>query len=1092
MLILHRAERSGTLADALGQVLSTPLADPFTREIVSVPAKGVERWLNQRLSTVLGTSTGDGIAANIDFPTPTRLVDTAISAASGLEADDDPWSPGRVLWATLAVIDDSLSEPWCAVLARHLGYDSSTGSTEGYRAGRRWATAAHVTDLLRGYAAARPQMLIDWSAGAYTDGVGESLPSDLLWQAELWQRLRTRIGSPSPAERLGEACDALRRQPDLVDFPERLSLFGPTRLSADQLQVVSALATGRDVHLWIPHPSPAMWTSLATKPTHLRRSADNTALDVPHPLLSSLARDVRELQVRLGSLDVEDVHHEAVDAPATLLGRIQDDIRLDRTPTTSATLDGTVQVHACHGAPRQVEVLRECLLHLFTEDPTLEPRDVLVLCPDVETYAPLVRATFGQGLLGHPGHRLRVRLADRGLRQTNPLLASVATFLELAEGRVTASQVLDLATSAPVRTMFRFTDDDLERLREWTHASGARWGIGSRQREAYGLGDFPQNTFNTAVDRILLGVAADETDNSWLDLALPLDDVDGNDIDLAGRFAEMVDRLAVVLRDLQGPQTVSDWIRVLRRSLDLLTDVRVADQWQVAGAHRELADATEHGATTELRLADVRAMLASRLAGRPTRANFRTGELTVCTMVPMRSVPHRVVVLLGLDDDVFPRTSNTDGDDVLARNPLVGERDLRSEDRQLLLDAVMSASDRLLLFYTGADPVSGVSKPPAIPLSELLDVVTLTAGADPVQRHPLQPFDPRNFDAVTPFSFDTGALAGARASRRPSEPIPPFLPSPLPEMPTGDVNLSDLVAFVQNPTQAFLRQRLRFRVPEVDDDIADALDVELAPLSRWNIGDRMLSAVLGGTELSEFAAAEWRRGTLPPFKQGARQLNFIESGVMALAAASRSVHVGAPTSVDVAVDLGDGRRITGTIPGIHGYVVARTRYSTLGPKHRLEAWVHLLALSAYAPDGIWEAVTTGKGKRSIPISRSTMSAPAHAVDILRQLVDLRDRGMAAPLPMATDSTAVYAERRARGVNADAALTAASETFSDKFGDNTDRSIVYVYGKSPTLASLGDGPPEGDEASWSDDPTRFGALAFRLWRPLLDRETQGQP
>jgi exodeoxyribonuclease V gamma subunit len=1092
MLIVHRAERSGTLADALGQVLSTPLDDPFTREIVSVPAKGVERWLNQRLSTLLGTSAGDGIAANIDFPTPTRLVDTAISAAGGMDPDDDPWSPGRVLWALLAVIDESLGEPWCAVMAKHLGYDPEAKTFGGYRAGRRWATAAHVADLFRGYAAARPRMLIDWSGGALTDGAGAPLAPDLAWQAELWSRLRSRIGSPSPAERLGDACDTLRSRPELVDLPERLSLFGPTRLSYEQLQVISALAANRDVHVWIPHPSPAMWTSLATAPAHVRRSEDGTALAVGHPLLSSLARDVRELQVRLGPHDVTDIHHVGDDTRSTLLGRMQDDIRHDRAPTTGATLDGTVQVHACHGAPRQVEVLRECLLHVFAEDPTLEPRDVLVLCPDVETYAPLVRATFGQGLLGHPGHRLRVRLADRGLRQTNPLLASVATFLELAEGRVTASQVLDLATSAPVRSMFRFTDDDLERLREWTHASGARWGIGSRQREAFGLGDFPQNTFNTAVDRILLGVAADESDNSWLDLALPLDDVDGNDIDLAGRFAEMVDRLAVVLRDLQGPQTVSEWVRVLRRALDLLTDVRVADQWQVAGAHRELAEATEHGAATELRLADIRAMLASRLAGRPTRANFRTGELTVCTMVPMRSVPHRVVVLLGLDDDVFPRSSSTDGDDVLARDPLVGERDLRSEDRQLLLDAVMSAGDRLLLFYTGADPVSGVAKPPAIPLSELLDVVSSTAGADPVQRHPLQPFDPRNFVAAEPFSFDTSALAGAKADRQPAQPIPPFLPAPLPALPTGDVNLADLVAFVQNPTQAFLRQRLRFRVPEVDDDIADALDVELAPLSRWNIGDRMLSAVLGGTELSEFAAAEWRRGTLPPFHQGRRQLNVIEQGVMALAEASRSVHVGSPTSVDVAVDLGDGRRITGTIPGIHGYVIARTRYSTLGPKHRLEAWVHLLALAAHAPDGIWEAITTGKGKRSTPIMRSTLSAPANAVDILRQLVDLRDRGMRAPLPMATESTAAYAERRFRGVNADGALTAANETFADRFGDNTDRSIVYVYGDSPTLAALGDGPPHEDEATWSDDPTRFGALAFRLWHPLLSRETQGQP
>ena len=215
-------------------------------------------------------------------------------------------------------------------------------------------------------------------------------------------------------------------------------------------------------------------------------------------------------------------------------------------------------MHACHGAPRQVEALREVLLHLFADDPTLEPRDVLVMCPDVEAYAPLIRAVFGQpagrGTAGHPGHELRVRLADRGLRQTNPVLGVVADLLDLADARITASEVLDLAAAEPVRIRFGFSDDDLERMREWTSASGARWGLVQRQRERFGLAGFNQNTFATALDRILLGVATDETEIGWLDRALPLDDVDSTDVDLAGRFAEFLDRLTAAVRDLTGPQ----------------------------------------------------------------------------------------------------------------------------------------------------------------------------------------------------------------------------------------------------------------------------------------------------------------------------------------------------------------------------------------------------------------------------------------------------------------------------------------------------------------------------------------------------------
>ncbi len=1089
MLTLHRAERAGTLAAALADILSVPLADPFVPEIVSVPAKGVERWLTQRLSSTLGGSDGDGIAANIDFPSPTRLVSRAIAAVDDIDSDDDPWAPGRVLWTALEVVDECRTETWAAVLFKHLGAGS-----EDHRAGRRWSTASHVAELFRAYGSQRPQMLRDWFDGRFTDGHGGDLDEDLLWQPRVWAAIRERIGSPSPAERLPQTCARLRDAPESVDLPSRLSVFGPTRLTTDQLEILSALSQARDVHIWVPHPSPSMWRTLAEIPAVTRRRDDTTALAVEHPLLAGLSRDVRELQATISSVATHTVHHEGPQTANTLLGRIQADITDDSPPSAefddgTTFVDGSVQIHACHGPARQVEVLRESLLHLFTGDPTLEPRDVLVMCPDVETYAPLIRANFGQAALVHPGHRLRVRLADRGLRRTNPVLDVIATVLDFSEGRVTASELLDFAASGPVRQKFSFTDDDLERLREWVTSSGARWGLTVRQREAYGLNGFRQNTFKSALDRILLGVAADETRNEYLDLALPLDDVDSNDITLAGRFAELVDRLASVLRALAGPASVTEWTRQLGRALDLLADVPTADEWQLAQAHREIADATEHGGTAELRLADVRAMLAGRLAGRPTRANFRTGELTVCTMVPMRSVPHRVVVLLGLDDEVFPRVGSIDGDDILARDPAVGERDIRSEDRQLLLDAVMSAEEKLLLFYTGADPVDGSAKPPAIPLRELMDVLEVTAGGSVEHRHPLQPFDPHNFEAEHPFSFDTVALAGAVSQQRTPDPVAPFLPDALPPAARADVELAELIAFVENPVQAFLRQRLGFRVPELEDDLADSLDIELDPLSRWNIGDRMLAAVLAGGDIGEFADAEWRRGTLPPFHQGRREMSDIRQIVGIIADAAAPFHEGPAETIDVAVDLGDGRRLTGTVTGIHGRTLARSSYSRLAAKHRLAAWVRLLAVAA-SEAGEWSAVTIGRASGMRPPRRSRLSAPPDPVAVLRELVDLRDRGMTSPLPISTGTASAYAEKRFGGGSIEDGYDSATWAWRGDFGDGTDRSLRYVHGSTLSFQTLLAAAPLADETEPTNEKSRFGILARTLWDPLLTAENMG--
>ena len=1084
MLTLHRAASVHALAEALADVLRFPLADPFCPEVVAVPAKGVERWLSQRLSTRLGARGADGVAANLVFPSPARLVEQAV-AGTGQVPEDDPWSPGRVVWTLLQVIDSCVAEPWCSVLSGHLG-----GGADDHRVGRRYAAAEHLRELFRSYAASRPAMLVDWARGDDTDGAGSPLDEDLRWQAELWRRLRDALGAPSPAERLAGTCQALRDDPTCSALPERLSLFGATRLTTEQRAVLEALSASREVHLWLPHPSPAMWARLQDLPPVTRRASDRSALAVRHPLLASLARDTRELQALLPA--GKDVPVATAATPSTLLGAVQAAVRADAAPGRTATADGTVQVHACHGPARQVEVLREALLRLFADDPTLEPRDVLVMCPDVETYAPLVRAAFGQPGAAHPGHRLRVRLADRSLRQTNPLLDTLSGLLALADGRVTASQLLDLAATAPVRRRFGLHDDDLERLRGWAGSAGVRWGLGPAQREAYALGGVPQNTWETGLDRILLGVAADETDLEWLGLALPLDDVDSSDIDLAGRLAELLSRLDTVLAALRGCRPVEAWVAALSEALDLLTDVCAEDAWQLAQARRLLSEAAEHGAGTELRLPDVRALLAGRLAGRPTRANFRTGELTVCTMVPMRSVPHRVVALLGLDDGAFPRAGGVDGDDVLARDPCLGERDVRSEDRQLLLDALMSAGDHLLLLYTGADAVTGAVRPPSVPLGEVLDVLRTTVGDEALtgvlRAHPLQPFDPKNFGADAPLSFDRAALAGARAAVRPRRPEPPLLDAPLP-LTAGDVALGDLTAFAVHPVRAFLSRRLGVHVPDREEAVSDALQAELDPLQKWDIGDRMLAARLAGADAGSFRQAEWRRGTLPPGPLGARLLSEIERAVDPLVTAGRQVQVGVPRALDVAVELGDGRRLTGTVSGVFGNALVRTSYSALAPKHRVAAWVELLALAcgttpvAPAPS---VALTTGRGPYRRPVWRSTLHVPAAAREVLRDLVALYDEGMCEPLPLFPGASHAYASRRELGDTTPEATDAAAKEWGSLFGDGADRHVAYAFGAAVSLRDVSADPSTGDEG------TRFGELARRLWSPLLAHEQVGAP
>lgn len=1117
MLTIHRSERADRLVRALADVLAVPPLDPFTPDVVAVPSKGVERWISQSLAARLGTGPGgsDGVCANVHFPSPARLVTESVAHVSGVDPSDDPWSSRRLTWPLLDVIDGCATEPWCVTLGRHLG--AVGGGDADHRRGRRVAVASKLAGLFSSYAVQRPELVRGWLAG--DDG---GVPPDLAWQPELYRRLRAHLGTAGPAERLEAACDALRADAAATPLPERLSFFGPTRLTVEQLRVLDALAAHRDVHLWLPHPSHGLWSSLAEHGVgrslgQVARADDDTVAVPRHPLVGSLGRDTRELQLMLAQHcpSASVVHHAAPEGtgdrglqrrPRTLLKILQEQIHADLAPVGDLVLrddDRSLQVHACHGRLRQVEVMREVVLGVLADDPTLELRDIVVMCPDIETVAPLVSATFGlvsgdaDDQDGHPAHRLRVRLADRSLRQTNPVLDVLTRLLDLADARVTASEVLDLATVGPVRRRFRFDDDDLERVGDWVARAGVRWGLDAAARTPYQLEGVSQNTWQAGLDRLLLGVAMDEEDDRTFGGVLPLDDVDSGDIDLAGRLAELVDRLSCIVDELRAERPLAAWVDALTDALDALVDVPHRDGWQLIQARSQLHEAVtaagDRADSVPLKLSDVRALLADLLRGRPTRSGFRTGHLTMCSMVPMRAVPHRVVILLGLDDSSFPRQLSADGDDLLARRPLVGEHDPRSEDRQLLLDAILAAEDRLVVLYTGHDERTGAPRPPSVPLGELLDVLELTApGAKGrvVVHHPLQPFDPRNFERGQlvpgdPFSFDPAALAGGRALTAPRRTRPPFVPRPLAPTEAGPIALTELVTFLQSPAKALLQHRLGLGLGSDDSSAVDAMSVDVRGLEEWQIGDRMLTAALREADFDATVAAELARGTLPPGPLGRAALDRILGGVNALVRGSRGLRSGAPQRVDVDVDLGGGLRVQGVVPAVYGDRVARIEYSKLGPRHRLTSWLHLLVLTAHDPGTPWQGLVAGRGERGEVAYAFIGKLEADAArEELDRIVQLYREGLCAPLPIGQLSSACYAERRHRGMGVEPAQLAAKELWNQRRGgDRTQAENRTVWGDVDFEVLLAE-PDDGDEG------TRFGALARRLWQPLLDVEGMG--
>ncbi len=1135
VLHVHRSRDAEALVTALAGVLAHPApgADPFAPELLAVGAAGTERWVAQRLSHHLGASApggpaADGVCAGVDFRGTATLLDEVVAALGPRHAESiSGWEADALPWHLLQVLDEIAEGPPAgpddplAALRHHLREAATDEATP--RAGRV-AVATRLAVLLDRCGAARPELPARW---VRDPGAAADLPEDLRWWPEVFRRVRGCAGVPAPAELLAEACAQLRAGAPVPGVPARLGVVAVAPLATAHLQVLAALAEHREVHLWLPHPSPQLWDALAPRAL---AGADDPSRDrwereagelVRHPLLRSCSREVRELQVRLTRLAPghADTLHEPpapspAPAPATLLGRLQRALADDEpavAPEPLEAADRSVQVHACHGRTRQVEVLREAVLGLMDADPTLQPRDVLVVCPDVDAYAPVVSAVFATD--SHPGAALRVSVAERSPLQANPLLALAARLLDLAAGRAGATEVLDLAASEPVRLRFGFDDEELEQLREWAVQAGVHWGLGPAHRSAWRLGEVRQGSWRAGLDRLLVGVAlgGDLLPSAGReDPVAPLSDVESSRVDLAGRFAELLDRLEAAVERLTGRRTVAQWCDALLEGVLDLGDSPADAAWWQAQVRRELGRVRERAARSgaaPVGPADAAALLAARPGG-ATRVPFRTGALTVCAPGPLRAVPHRVVCLLGVDDDAFPRAGAPDGDDPLARAPHVGDRDPRSEDRQAFLDAVLAARQHLLVLFTGRDVRTGAALPPAVPVGELLDALDALAPADGgrvrdrvLVQHPLQPSDARNFtDGALgrdgAFSFDTTARAGAVAAAAAPRPPAPFLPRALPEPTAGpggarEVDLDALVRFWQHPARGFLRQRLDVAADTRAEEPVDALPVQLDGLAEWAVGDRCLAARLAGTPAADVARLETARGDLPPGLLGTAVLRRVGGAVEQLVAAAAPWTAAPARTVEVDLEL-DGTRLSGAVRGVRpagagpAAAAVTVTYSRLKAKQELRAWVEVLALTLAEPDAPRAAVVVGRGERgSTAVVRLGPVPPDAARRALTDLLALRLTGLRLPLPLPVATGHAWASAAARGMspaNCTAAAAREWESGWDWPREDADEEHRLLWGRDvPVAELLAWTPPPGAPPG---TPASFAELARRVWQPLL--------
>jgi exodeoxyribonuclease V gamma subunit len=1116
-VIVHESNRIEELVGELAELVSRPAGDParapLVREAIAVQGRGMERWLSMELARRLG------VWANPWFPFPRRLITRAFDAVLGpAPAEAARFEPETLVWTVAQRLGRLEPHVELAGLRAFLADDP--------RGERRLQLAARLAETFDHYVIYRPDMIAAWERGEEgrqergearrEEKRDESAPNasgDARWQARLWREIVAQQGAHHLAARARAFLEAVASagsgHEPLAGLPERVSLFGVTTLPPLYVDVLEALASRVELHLFVlgctrdPLAEPARMNPLAAS-------------------LGAVGRDFhRVLEARGIAAPGPAAAFRAPGGPTWLAALqravLDGDVSTDSLPPLAA--DVSIRIHDCHGPMREVEVLHEQLTALFEADASLEPRDVVVMTPDVEQYAPFIESVFDAP--GRPGERPRIayRVADRRVRATHEIVDSFWLLLDVLAGRLPSLAVVDLLMRDRIRRRFEIEDVEVDRLIAWIRAAAIRWGADAAHRAEVGQPRLEQNTWRQGLDRLLLGFALPDGARDLFAGTLPAAGVEAGDADLLGRFALLLETLFAFRERLAAPRPLAAWSVALAQLLERMVDRADDGASQHALLRSALDDlarrAAEVGFEEPVSLASVRSQLEGALEQGIASHEFLTGGVTFCELVPMRSIPFRVVALLGLSDGAFPRTRPAHGFDLLAPSPRPGDRSARDDDRHLFLEALVSARDRLVVTFVGRSPRDGTRRPPSVVVDELVDEVGRLAGLPRedvidalVTRHPLHPFSPDYFRVASSragaggsalASYSASDCRGARAlvgARRVGANASgdargrPWLQDALGSRAPAEarvVDVAHLVRFFEHPVRFFLQRRFGLFLRDETEGLEEREPLELDALDRWQLADELLPELLRGVPAGEVIARLRAQGSLPPGVAGDLVAERQLESVRALTA-EVTARRGGERLPPLAVHLPLGAwRIEGEIDDLAPAGRVTFQISKLPHRRELGFWLQHLLLCAAAPASLScesVLVAPGSAKRPDEIAVLQLACVPDARERLCDLLALYDEGQRVPLPLFPHSSRIQADAcMKRGWQA-GPVSAARARFEDgqpPMGpERADPFLLQAFRDVDPLEP--DCPLPGDLC--------FGSLARRVFEPYL--QALGEP
>ncbi|HFO3106173.1 TPA: exodeoxyribonuclease V subunit gamma [Escherichia coli] len=1016
------------------------LDDPFEPEMILVQSTGMAQWLQMTLSQKFG------IAANIDFPLPASFIWDMFVRVLPEIPKESAFNKQSMSWKLMTLLPQLLEREDFTLLRHYLTDDSDKR--------KLFQLSSKAADLFDQYLVYRPDWLAQWETGHLVEGLGEAQA----WQAPLWKALveyTHQLGQPrwhraNLYQRFIETLESATTCPP--GLPSRVFICGISALPPVYLQALQALGKHIEIHLLFTNPcryywgdikDPAYLAKLLTRQRRhsfedrelpLFRDSENAGQlfnsdgeqDVGNPLLASWGKLGRDYIYLLSDLESSQELDAFVDVtPDNLLHNIQSDIlELENRAVAGVNieefsrsdnkrpldpLDSSITFHVCHSPQREVEVLHDRLLAMLEEDPTLTPRDIIVMVADIDSYSPFIQAVFGSA----PADRyLPYAISDRRARQSHPVLEAFISLLSLPDSRFVSEDVLALLDVPVLAARFDITEEGLRYLRQWVNESGIRWGIDDDNVRELELPATGQHTWRFGLTRMVLGYAMESAQGEWQSV-LPYDESSGLIAELVGHLASLLMQLNIWRRGLAQERPLEEWLPVCRDMLNafFLPDAEteaamtlIEQQWQAIIAEGLGA---QYGDAVPLSL--LRDELAQRLDQERISQRFLAGPVNICTLMPMRSIPFKVVCLLGMNDGVYPRQLAPLGFDLMSQKPKRGDRSRRDDDRYLFLEALISAQQKLYISYIGLSIQDNSERFPSVLVQELIDYIGQShylpgdealncdesearVKAHLTCLHTRMPFDPQNYQPGERQSYAREWLpAASQAGKAHSEFVQP-LPFTLPET----VPLETLQRFWAHPVRAFFQMRLQVNFRTEDSEIPDTEPFILEGLSRYQINQQLLNALVEQDDAERLFRRFRAAGDLP---YGAFGEIFWETQCQEMQQLADRVIACRQPGQSMEIDLAcNGVQITGWLPQVQPDGLLRWRPSLLSVAQGMQLWLEHLVYCASGGNGESRLFLRKDGEWRFP-----PLAAEQALHYLSQLIEGYREGMSAPLLVLPES-----------------------------------------------------------------------------------------